>query len=174
MLADPNIHGFVGGNGGIPDKLFLPANLFWKDYGTPDSSEYIPVGAGATTALPCWNFVDNAIEQVHTNVIVPSDYSNIAFEVIYAMATATSGNVVHRLKVQPMAIGDRAEVQSAVNKQTYAVPGTSLTIVKQALTNTAPFATDDIVGVGYGRAGSDGADNASGYLQFLGMLLTFS
>ncbi len=172
MVLANNVLG--GSKGGPPDKLFLPATLFWQDYGSPAAAEYTPVGAGLTTAIPSWDLDDGLIEQVHTTIIVPSEYSDIDFEVIYAMKIASSGNIVFRLKVQSIALGERDQAGDELAIQTYAVPSVSLELIKQALTNAAPIAKDDIVGVGLGRHGSDGSDTANGDCHFIGLLLTFS
>lgn len=155
-------------------KRWLPATEFKSQNGAPTLTDYVPVGAGATTSIPAWALDADAIEQVGTSIVVPAGVTAVTYDVYWAMATATADEVVIRHMTQALAVGESASNTAGVETVTETVPSTALELAKKSLTPSTTISAGDLVGLAIGRAATDGSDNATGDMYFIGALVTFS
>lgn len=129
------------------------------------------IDQSASTRLGGWALDDATTEGVGGEWIVPRRWAGGAITVYYwfSMATATTGNVVIQGLVTPLANNELITPSPDISaNQTVAVPGAALTLKYQSLGTFTPGAVGEIVGLRAARVGGDGADTATGDLNFHG------
>jgi len=107
------------------------------------------------------------------NEFMGGDGLSINMYVYYAMATATSGNVVLSAVLGRTADGSVLQDWSGGGSTTVAVPGVARTlkIVRIPFTMSS-IGRDDLISVHFKRDGGNAADTATGDLHFFGAFLT--
>lgn len=154
---------------GSASNLF-PGIVTVKSSGTAPGVYFVHLLFDATNEEWCnWQF------------IMPSDYgSALTANVIYKMASATTGGVAWDVRVAAITSGDATDMDAKVfgssNVGTGTVSGTAgrPLVISFALTNADSVAAGDIVVVRLARAVANGSDTATGDAEFVGMALTYT
>lgn len=113
---------------------------------------------------------------------MPGDYASApVLELIFKMASATSGNVIFAAIIAAQTGGDSADVDAiagdTVNTSSgVAVAGTAghITRTTLALTNADSLAANDFVIVGVSRDADNGSDTATGDLELVAATLSYT
>lgn len=175
MLADPNLHGFVGGNGGGKHPpYFFPSNQFRTVYGSP--SEVTIQWGGVSARWRLWKLHATGYDYVSTEFLLPDYYAgeDIDFSVFWAKEDSGSGDWHSTCNLVGLAEGEiiTSGGTLAAGNTTITVPATVKALVKttQVLTSPALDAGDLLLFMA-GRAGSAGADTYAGDILFMYALL---
>lgn len=137
------------------------------------SSTFPAVGrtSDASGARPYLGFDATADEAAYFTFIAPQGLTTpISAVATYAMASATSGNVIFDVAVEAITSGDAMDTDSTESLDTVntaaadAVPATAGNAkqVSVTLTNNDSIAAGDMVRVRFRRVGSSGSDTATG------------
>lgn len=112
---------------------------------------------------------------------MPQDYSSgLTANVMYKMASATSGGVAWDVRIAAITSGDATDMDAKVfgssNVGTGTVSGTAgrPLVITFSVTNADSVAAGDIVVVRLARAVANGSDTATGDAEFVGMTLTYT
>lgn len=112
---------------------------------------------------------------------MPADYaSGLTANVMYKMASATSGGVAWDVRVSAITSGDATDMDAAVfdsaNVGTGTVSGTAgrPLVITFSVTNANSVAAGDIVVIRLARAVANGSDTATGDAEFVGLTLTYT
>lgn len=146
----------------------LPIGSFLALTGTP---VYGQVG----TNLAAWALDDTVDEEIVGQVVVPPLYSSGGLIRLYwAMASATTNDVVVQADVLSAAAGEDADAAGTAASDTVTVPGTAGLIAVTDLTPAVTYAAGDLLRVALGRLGSDGNDTATGDLWLLASAFVYN
>ena len=163
--------------GPIP-SIWIGAGSFVSRFGSPANTELTGVGGTVNQGIPAWGLdADAAAEIVGANILVPTGVTTTTIDFVFAMLTATSGNILAGFITNAFAPGESANNESggaSPNLVVIAVPGTALEIKSQTITPDITISAGDILGINARRTGSDGTDTATGDCLFLGAKVNFS
>lgn len=148
-------------------ELFLPANEAYVRAGTPnDIGSFGAVEGGANADEPWLNF----------SMKVPTDFASfVKVEAVWESA-AVSGNLYWKLTASYAAAGEaRTTHTEDTGFGATATGGTTIINVQEAATRLAltDLAVGDILGIYWGRLGTDALDTLDAAVQFLGLLFTY-
>jgi len=141
-----------------------------------------PPGFGLFNSKPRILFDAATDELMHWTFRMPADYgSALTAKIQYAMASATSGNVIMAVEVMALSDGDAAAVDSdsydtANTSAATAVPGTAGYIdeISITLTNADGVAAGDWAAIKLSRDANNASDTAAGDLELLAVSLTYT
>lgn len=113
---------------------------------------------------------------------MPGDYASApVLNIIYKMASATSGNLILAATIAAQTGGDSADVDAiaadTVNTSSaITVPGTAGYIDTEtlALTNADSLAAGDFVVLGFSRDADNGSDTATGDMELIALTLSYT
>ncbi len=144
-------------------RLDLPLGSFVAHTASP---AYAQVG----TNLYAWALDDTVDELIAYGFTVPPDYGSAGFfRLTYAMASATSGDIVASVNALSVEEGDdfdAAGVAATIVDTVQGVTATNLGIVD--LTPVVTYVRNARARVVLGRLGSDGSDGATGDMWLVG------
>ncbi|MGE0724206.1 MAG: hypothetical protein AB7O45_07515 [Alphaproteobacteria bacterium] len=129
-----------------------------------------------------WLFDGTADEFIHWQFRMPGDYASApVLKLLFAMASATTGNIVAQAQVMAVTPGDAAAVDtgsldSANASSATAVPATAghMKEVSITLTNADSLAAGDLVDLKVGRDPDNASDTASGDLELYAATLEYT
>lgn len=149
-----------------------------------ESDSFIPPASahpdrGIQQSRPFWAFDDTTVETLRSKAAqMPQRYNGgtIKADVLYIMASATSGAVDIEISVEAVTEADALDLDSAesfatANAVTDTVPTTAghLGIATVTLTNADSVAVGDMVRFKLERDADDAADTAAGDLRLIGI-----
>ena len=154
-------------------KLWIPPTAFMAHTGSPVRQ----VLGGAVSAV-AWLMDASSTEVVVSEFIpLPADYSsgNLTVKSLFAMASATSGNVVIDAQYAFMADGESAAGVTGIGNATVAVPGSAETLkVYEHTSSLSGMSAGDFMKFRFIRAGDNGSDTATGDLYFFGLAIEYT
>ena len=159
--------------------------------GLPDNSTnnapaaIVQAKSSAAAPTPFWYqalFDASTQEWIWFSFQMPGDYASApVLNIIYKMASATSGNIILAAVIAAQTGGDSADVDAiagdTVNTSSaIAVPGTAGHIDTEtlALTNADSLAAGDFVVLGFSRDADNGSDTASGDMELIALTLSYT
>lgn len=179
------IGGGGGGAGGATTVNLTPAAAIFPD-GTASNlaPQLARIKSSAAAPSPYFfqlNFDAGQTEQVVWQFVIPSNFtSDPELRVQYKMASATTGDVRLDARLAAVSPGDATDLDAkafgAANLLTDTVPGTA-GHMKEAvipLANADSLTVGDLALVYLARLGADGADTATGDMEVVSVVLSYT